>query len=252
MTTETPARETNVYGSEVSEVYDLVYKLRGKDYEQEAGEVVTLVRSRKPDADSLQALDVACGTGEHLRSLRGRFSHVEGLELSDTMRAAARAKLPGVAVHPGDIRDFDLGRTFDAVTSLYSTVGYMASTAELDSAVASMARHVSPGGVLVVEPWYFPERFTDGHVGSDLVRDGSRTVTRVARSVRSGDVVRQEAHYIVADGDGIRHFEHVQVFTLFTPEQYVAAFERAGCTAEYVQRDDILAGRGLFVGVRSR
>lgn len=250
MTTEAPARDTNVYGSEVSEVYDLVYKRRGKDYEQEAREVVTLVRSRKADADSL--LDVACGTGEHLRSLRHIFSHVEGVELSDTMREAARDKLPGVAVHPGDIRDFDLGRTFDAVTSLYSTVGYMASTAELDSAVASMARHVSPGGVLIVEPWYFPERFTDGHIGSDLVRDDARTVTRVARSVRHGDAVRQEAHYIVADADGIRHFEHVQVFTLFTPQQYVAAFERAGCTADYVQRDDILAGRGLFVGIKSR
>ncbi|GAA1272446.1 hypothetical protein GCM10009677_26920 [Sphaerisporangium rubeum] len=250
MTTEAPARDTNVYGSEVSEVYDLVYQRRGKDYEQEAREVVTLVRSRKADADSL--LDVACGTGEHLRSLRHIFSHVEGVELSDTMREAARAKLPGVAVHPGDIRDFDLGRTFDAVTSLYSTVGYMASTSELDSAVASMARHVSPGGVLIVEPWYFPERFTDGHIGSDLVRDDVRTVTRVARSVRHGDAVRQEAHYIVADADGIRHFEHVQVFTLFTPQQYVAAFERAGCSADYVQRDDILAGRGLFVGVKSR
>jgi SAM-dependent methyltransferase len=250
MTTEAPARETNVYGSEVSEVYDLVYQRRGKDYGKEAEAVVTLVRSRMPEADSL--LDVACGTGEHLRSLRGHFAHVEGVELSDTMREAARIKLPGVAVHPGDIRDFDLGRTFDSVCSLYSTVGYMASAAELDAAVSTMARHVSPGGVLIIEPWYFPERFTDGHVGSDLVRDGGRTVTRVAKSVRSGDVVRQEAHYIVADQDGIRHFEHVQVFTLFAPAQYVSAFERAGCAVEYVQQDDILAGRGLFVGIRSR
>ncbi|GAA3795806.1 hypothetical protein GCM10022226_13990 [Sphaerisporangium flaviroseum] len=248
MTTDTSVRGSNVYGAEVSEVYDFLYQGRGKEYAKEAEVVAGLVRHRNPLAASL--LDVACGTGEHLATLKAIFGDVEGVELSDTMRATARRKLADVPVHGGDIRDFDLGRTFDAVCSLYSTVGYMASTAELDAAVATMARHVSPGGVLIVEPWYFPGRFRDGHIGDDIIRADGRTVARVARSVRVGDSVRQEAHYIVADSAGIRHFDHVQVFTLFEPAEYVAAFERAGCTVEYVERDDILAGRGLFVGTK--
>ncbi|MBB4702420.1 class I SAM-dependent methyltransferase [Sphaerisporangium siamense] len=248
MTTDLSVRDTNVYAPEVSEVYDLLYQGRGKDYAREARILVDLIRARKADANSL--VDVACGTGEHLRTLRTVFDHVEGVELSDTMRAAAAEKLPGVLVHPGDIRDFRLGRTFDAVTSMYSTVGYMRSTAELDAAVSAMAGHVSPGGVLIVEPWYFPHKFIDGHIGDDVIRTEGRTVARIARSVRHGDAVHQQAHYVVADSAGVRHFEHVQIFTLFSPAEYEAAFLRAGCTVEYVEPGDILAGRGLFVGIR--
>jgi hypothetical protein len=83
------------------------------------------------------------------------------------------------------------------------------------------------------------------------VRRADRTVARVARSVRVGErVVRQDAHYIVADAAGVRHFDQIQTFTLFEPAEYEAAFRQAGCEVEYIEREDILDGRGLFVGVR--
>ncbi|MEU9835023.1 methyltransferase domain-containing protein [Streptosporangium sp. NPDC048047] len=259
MTTDTIARNTpgdgapghrgaNVYGEEVSEIYDLLYKRRGKDYAAEAAVIAGLIRERAPHAASL--LDVACGTGEHLVTLRTMFGHVEGVELSDSMRERAQGKLPGVAVHSGDIRDFDLGRTFDAVCSLYGTIGYMSSQEELDSAIAAMGRHVAPGGVLIAEPWYFREGFADGHIGDDIVREPGRTVTRLATSVRDGNVVRVEAHYLLADAAGVRHFEHVQVMNLFGRDEYAAAFTRAGFDAVRVEPGDLLAGRSLFVGVR--
>ncbi|WP_211591467.1 trans-aconitate 2-methyltransferase [Microbispora sp. H10836] len=248
-TVDSRTRDDNVYGEDVSEIYDLLYQRRGKDYAQEAAVVAGLIRDHAPHAATL--LDVACGTGEHLRSLRTMFEHVEGVELSDAMRERARRKLPGVAVHPGDIRDFDLGRSFDAVCSLYGTVGYMAGTEELDAAIGSMARHVATGGVLIVEPWYFRDGFADGHIGHDVVRDEHRVVARVARSVRAGDTVEVRAHYLVGDGDGVRHFEHVQVMSLFSREEYADAFRRAGLDVTCLEETgDMLAGRSLFLGVR--
>ncbi|GIH94879.1 class I SAM-dependent DNA methyltransferase [Planobispora siamensis] len=242
-------RDANVYDDEISEIYDLLYLRRGKDYAKEADVVTSLVRERAPHADSF--LDVACGTGEHLRTLRERFSRVAGVELSPGMRARAQAKLPGVPVHPGDIRDFRLGWRFDAVSSLFGTVGYMADTDELDAAVASMGRHVAPGGVLIVEPWYFKDGFVDGHIGDDVVREEGRTVARVAKSVRVGDTVRRQAHFLVADGDGVRSFGHTQVMTLFSRQEYAAAFERAGFTPTCLEETGaMLDGRRLFIGVR--
>ncbi|MFC0863847.1 methyltransferase domain-containing protein [Sphaerimonospora cavernae] len=256
MTTDTIAgenadavtRSANVYGDEVSGIYDLLYQGRGKDYATEARLIAELVREHAPHAASL--LDVACGTGEHLKTLRTMFDHVEGIELSDAMRGQARRKLPGVAVHSGDIRDFDLGRGFDAVCSLFGTVGYMTGGPELDAAVTTMGRHVAPGGVLIVEPWYFRENFVSGHIGDDIVREEGRTVARVARSERIGDVVQVRAHYILADGTGIRNFEHVQVMSLFGRDDYAASFERAGFSATVVELGDLLSGRALLVGVR--
>ena len=103
-------------------IYDAMNRGAGKDYGAEAAAVTEAVLARRPEARTL--LDVACGTGEHLSHLRHRFE-VEGLELSEHMAAIARTKLgPDVPIHAGDMRSFDLGRTFDAVTCMFSSIGY--------------------------------------------------------------------------------------------------------------------------------
>ncbi|MFD0904808.1 class I SAM-dependent methyltransferase [Actinomadura sediminis] len=237
-----------MYDGELADIYDLVYRARGKDHAAEAADVAALVRERRPGARSL--LDVACGTGAHLRHFAALFDRAEGLELSDDMIAVARRRLPGVPLARGDMRDFDLGRTFDAVTCMFSSIGHMADTAELDRAVTRMARHLEPGGVLVIEPWWFPETFLPGYVAADVARDDDgRTVARVSHSVREGTATRMEVQYLVAAPHApIRHLTDTLHITLFERDDYTAALRRAGCEPAYVEGGP--SGRGLFVGVR--
>ena len=235
-----------MYEAEFVDVYDVIHLHRGKDYAAEAAHLAGLVRDRKPDAESI--LDVASGTGGHLRFLRELFTTAEGLDASPSMLTVARERLPGLPLHLGDMRDFDLGRTFDAVTLMFSSIGYVESEAELRQTLACLTRHLNPGGVVVIEPWVFPDTFTPGYVAADLARDNGRTVVRVSHSVRDGDAVRMEVHYITADSGGARHLTDVHRMSLFTREQYAEAFRLAGCSAEFVTGD--LFGRGLFVGVK--
>lgn len=238
------------YDRDVSEVYDFFYAGRGQDFAAEAAGAADVILERNPGARTL--LDVACGTGEHLRSFAGRFAEVDGVELSASMCEIARAKLPGRTVWQGDMRELDLPHRFDAVTCMTSSLGYMRDDEELAAAIGSMARHLTPGGVLVIDPWWSPAAYRDGYVSHDLVRDDVRTVARLSRSVRVGEAaVHNEAHYLVADEAGIRHFAHVQPLTLFSPEQYLAAVERAGCAAEHLTDHPAFPQRGLFVGVRT-
>src|SRR5207302_1516830 len=114
-------------------LYDLVYAAAGKDYAAEAAQAAALIRERAPAA--LTLLDVACGTGEHLRHLAGSFA-VEGVDADPAMLAEAHRKLPQTPLHEGDMRTLQLGRRFDAVTCLFSSVGYLRTAGELDAAVA--------------------------------------------------------------------------------------------------------------------
>ncbi|SCG58646.1 class I SAM-dependent methyltransferase [Micromonospora halophytica] len=235
-----------MYETEFADVYDLIYRHRGKDYAAEAAFLAELVNSRRAGAESV--LDVASGTGGHLRFLRELFARAEGLEISPDMLDIARRRLPGVTMHRGDMRDFDLGRTFDAVTLMFSSIGYVADKAELDQTLTCLAGHLDPGGVLIIEPWVFPDTFVPGYVAADLARDDGRTVSRVSHSVRDGDAVKMTLHYLCADASGIRHLTDTHRLALFTPEQYEDAFTQAGCRAEFVRTERF--SRGLFVGVR--
>lgn len=236
-----------MYANEIAAIYDLVHEGKGKDYRKEAEEIAALVRGHRLATRSL--LDVACGTGQHLRHLDGLFDHVEGLELSGDMLAIATDRNPDVTFHQGDMRSFALGRRFDAVICMFSSIGHLRNTDELDSTLRCFADHLEPGGVIVVEPWWFPETFTPGYVGASVTEAGERTICRVSHSVREGDATRIEVHYLVAEpGGGIRYLTEDHTITLFPRADYERAFERAGCDVLYQEGGS--SGRGLFIGTR--
>ncbi|MFI7613065.1 class I SAM-dependent methyltransferase [Nonomuraea terrae] len=236
-----------MYGTDYAEISDLMYRGRGRDYRAEAEEVARRARSLLPDARSL--LDVGCGTGAHLEEFADLFEDVAGLELSQDMLAVARVKdLPCVWYH-GDMRAFDLGRRFDVVTCMTGAIGHVESAAELTRTLQCFARHLSPGGVVAVDPWWFPETFSDGYVAGDVVTVGERTVARVSHGRREGDCSRTEVHHVIATpGDGVRHFSEVHLGRLFSRAEYEAAFAGAGLAVEYIE--GLHSGRGLFVACR--
>ncbi|MCI3949559.1 MAG: class SAM-dependent methyltransferase [Acidimicrobiales bacterium] len=229
-----------------AEAYDVFFAARGKDYAAEAEHVADLIRECRPEARTL--LDAACGTGVHLSHLRDHFD-VEGVDGSPAMLARARQRVPGAPLHEGDLRTFDLGRRFDAVTCLFSSIAYLVPAEELRRGVANLARHLVDGGVLVVEPWVFPDAWepaplprVDSAEGEDL------TVTRMTWVRTEGRRSLLDMHWLIGSPTGVEHVpEHHETF-LYTDEEYREAFTAAGCSAELDPEG--LIGRGLYVCVK--
>lgn len=238
------------YGADHAELYDVTFRSRGKDFVAEADAIAGLVLSRRPEATSL--LDVACGTGAHLEAFGAHFPHTAGVELADGMREVAAGR--GLTVWPGDMRTFDLGRTFDTLTCLGNSIACVPTADDLSDAVATMVRHVKPGGVLVVEPWWFPPDFVDGYVGGHVVTETRRVISRVTRSIRVGQRTRMSVHFTVAEPQGVRTFVDELDVGLFDRHIYESAFKAAGCAVELVAGAALSDGRpngpGLFVAVR--
>lgn len=223
------------------ELYDLEYSF--KDYAAEAQQLERLVRERHPEAATL--LDVACGTGKHLEHLRGHFA-CEGVDLDEGLLAVARTRVPDVPLHVGDMRDFDLGREFDVVTCLFSAIGFVGGPTGLTAAAGTLARHLAPGGILLVEPWFSPEAWIPGRPHLLTHEEPGLTLARVTLSgLRDERVSTTEMHYVLATSDGIEHFvEHHDPY-LFTHDEMRAALEAAGLTAELDPEG--LIGRGLWI-----
>ncbi len=223
--------------------YDRIYAF--KDYAAESVRVRELLAENGVTGGRL--LDVACGTGVHLQHLRAGFE-VEGLDLDPGLLAVARERLPNAPLHEGDMREFELGRTFDAVTCLFSAVGYLPSVEGLHETLRNFARHTRPGGVVLVEPWLFPEAFIDRHVHALLVDDPELKICRMNNSERNGRHVRFDFHYLVGTPEGVEHLVETHDTYLFSHEEYIAAFEGAGLQVAFDEQG--LMGRGLYVGVR--
>ena len=227
--------------SRSARIYDAIYASI-RDYPREAAELDRLIQERRPGARTL--LDVACGTGAHLEHLTQYDA--EGLDLDAEMLAIARERVPEVRFHQEDMVSFDLAKRFDAVVCMFSSIGYARTEERLRSAIASMARHLEPGGVLVVEPWLAPEDWQDRHVGAVFVDEPELKIARMNIAQREGDVSIVEFEYLVGTQDGLERFTELHELGLFNVEQYLEAFQAAGLLADHDPEGPM--GRGLYVG----
>ncbi len=228
--------------------YDAIYDARGKDYAAEAQALLDVAAEEGAPARSL--LDVACGTGRHLAAFATHVDEVAGLDASPEMLAIARTRLDrAVPLVAADMRTFDIGRRFDVVTCLFSAIGHVADGGELDAALAAMARHVAPGGVLLLQPWLTPDTVRPGGV-RDLVcattDDG--VVARAASSHLEGDTTVIAFAWAIATADGVQTVEEHLRMPVFSQQRYLAAVQRAGLTPRWHDEPGWWAGRGLVIG----
>lgn len=217
-----------------------------KNYSEASRFLADLIRRHTDGATSL--LDVACGTGGHLQYLADHFE-AAGLDQSEEMLELARRKCPNLDFYQGDLCQFDLGRQFDAITCLFGSIGYAADFESMQTAINIMTGHLSPLGILIIEPWLSPESYKVGTVTTDFIDEDEFKACRMYVSELIADRSSFDIHYLVADHAGVKTYREHHTLGLFSKSQYRDAMGRAGL--EIVLDDGDLFGYGLLAGIKT-
>lgn len=230
--------------SKSAQYYDEIYSSVGKDYAAEAAQTRKIIQTYKQTRGK-SLLDVACGTGAHAKYL-SRYYQVDGLDLDAGLLAIAKKKHPGIRFHHGDMVTFDLGRQFDAVVCLFSSIGYVRTKPRLQKAIKTLARHVLPGGILIVEPWFTPKQWHPGRTYVTQVDKPDLKIVRMSLSKQRGSLSLIEFQYLIGTSKGIEHSLEIHELGLFTHQEYMQAFKAAGLNVTHDPQG--LDGRGLYIG----
>jgi SAM-dependent methyltransferase len=233
--------------SESAEIYDTVYSAL-KDYRAEASKIVELLRRVAPGA--VRVLDVACGTGEHARILSQEHGLlVEGVDIDASLLAVARRKNPGGAFYEADMCSFRLGRTYDAVLCLFSSIGYACTLERVTHALRCFRDHLSPTGCVLVEPWFGPDQWRPGRVDGNVAERDGLKVCRMSHASVRGRISVLTLDYLIGTSEGVEHRREIHELGLFSSSEMLSCFRDAGLTAEF---DPVgLTGRGLYIGRRA-
>ncbi len=129
------------------------YDLEHEDYRDDLPMLAGFAAAARPQP----LLELACGTGRCLLPLAAAGHDLTGLDLSPAMLGIARRKLEqaGLAARvqlvEGDMRDFDLGRSFGFVFIALNSLMHLETQAEQLQALRCAGRHLAPGGRLLID-----------------------------------------------------------------------------------------------------
>jgi SAM-dependent methyltransferase len=127
-----------------------------EDYADYCNHVVYLI-SEHSQIPVRTILNIGSGGGKNVFNLKSQFE-VTGIDLSPNMNALAKELNPNCEFLEGDMRDFSLNRTFDAIL-MDDGISHLTSRSDLTSAFEIAYQHLRPGGVMVVGPDNTTETF---------------------------------------------------------------------------------------------
>lgn len=231
--------------NEGARYYDLLYSAK-VDYEKEAAQVVQLVEEFKTSSGN-ELLEVACGTGKHLQYLKKKFSCM-GVDINKGILQEATKRHPEISLQQADMVTMSLGKHFDVVTCLFSSIGYVKTPENLEKTMVNFSAHLKLGGITIVVPWFSKEQFKPGK-SSMLTYDGPGIkIARLNISEVDGNLSILNFHFLVAEDDQpVKHFTDRHELGMFSREQYTAAMEHAGLKVTF--REGFL-DRGAYIGIK--
>ena len=176
-----------------SRYYDLLY--RDKDYATEVVYIDKLLSRHSVSGHDL--LEFGSGTGKHGRLLAELGYQVTGIERSAEMVAQSTAT-EGFSCRQDDICKVQLGRTFDAVLSLFHVVSYQVSNQAVRAVFARAAEHLQQGGLFVFDVWYSPAVYAQRpDVRVKRMYDSFIDITRIAEPVMYPNENRIDVNYTI-------------------------------------------------------
>lgn len=255
--------------SPIAELYDHVPLYRGR---ADVGFFVEAAREAGPPV-----LEVGCGSGRILIPTVRTGVDIVGLDASPSMLAVCRGRLREetesvrrrVELVEGDMRTFDLGRTFTLVTIPFRPFQHLVTVEDQLACLAAVRRHLVPGGRLILDLFNpsldFLANRQPGEEFADepefVMPDGRRVARRyrLESHDRATQVNLGELIYYVTHPDGreerlvhafaMRYFfrfeaEHLLARAGFEVEQLYAGYDRSAYGSVY-------PGELIFVARRS-
>jgi SAM-dependent methyltransferase len=123
-------------------------------------------------------LESACGTGRVLLPIARKGIEIHGVDNSRPMLEILKNHLAHeahdvrqrVTLHEGDMRDFRLGARFPLVIIPFRPMQHMHTVEDQVSALATVASHLSDGGILAFDVFYPKFDLINTRIGEEVMK----------------------------------------------------------------------------------
>ena len=232
--------------NKLAKYYDRVYSFR--DYLDEAVRLQNLI-IRYLESGGNTLLDIACGTGRHLKYLKDDFS-CTGVDVSKNMLKIARKNAKGVTFKEADMKTLRLGKQFDVIMCLLSSIGYVKTTARLENTIQNFSRHLKKGGLALIEPSNAKSRYVCGEPRVTTYEGKDVKIARINYTNFRQATAVLNMHLLIAErGKDAKYFVDRHELGLFGINNTLRAMKAADLKSKYL-KNGLMTGRELLIGIK--
>jgi 2-polyprenyl-3-methyl-5-hydroxy-6-metoxy-1,4-benzoquinol methylase len=177
-------------------------------------------------------LDAGCGTGRHAEELARRGHNVVLVDASAALLDQARRRLPTAAATRADLCELDLHASFDAI-ACRGVLNDFIDDKDRDAVLVGFARHLRPGGVLVLDVRDLAgtaERYASGRQTRKVIDTQRGRPTYTSSVSFDGTVLRVEERHELRRDTADVVAEHVLFMRPWTAKELRERLARAGFT----------------------
>jgi len=232
--------------NQLARYYDRVYSF--KDYLDESVRLQNLIiKYLETGGNSL--LDVACGTGLHLKHLKDDFS-CTGVDISKNILKIAKKNVKEVTFKEADMKTLRLGKQFDVIICLLSSIGYVKTVASLEKTIQNFSKHLKKGGLALIEPSHTKSAYVNGEPRITVYNGKDAKIARVnVTKIRQATAVLNMHMLIAERGKDAKYFVDRHELGLFGINNTLRIMQAEGLKSKYL-KNGLMTGRELYVGIK--
>lgn len=177
-------------------------------------------------------LDAGCGTGRHAEELARRGHSITLVDASEALLAQARHRVPTAEAARADLRKLDLHASFDAI-ACRGVLNDLIDDEDRDAVLGAFARHLHPGGVLVLDVRELSgtaQRYGTGRQTEQVIDTARGRLTYSSSGSCDGKLLRVAERHELHCHTGAVVAEHVLFMRPWTAAELRDRLTRAGFT----------------------
>jgi len=145
---------------------------------------------------------------------------------------------------------FKLNKKFDIITCLFSSIAYVKNYKKLNKTIACFSKHLKPGGVLIIEPFFTRKTYGSGKLYTVFVDKPDFKLVRMNLSKKIGNTGIIDFHFLVGTKKGVTYIRDKHEVGLFDINKFLDIMKANGFEAKYLKQG-LMKDRGLYLGIKN-
>jgi len=186
----------NNYYDKIVRLYDIMYsKKTGFDHKKQVAWINNWIIKKKLPK---QVLDLACGTGLHLKYFKKLGYDCEGLDLSESLLNLAQKLNKNIPFKKGNFKKFKLNKKATLITSFFNSMTYNTNEKEFIKTLKNIYSNLNKNGLFIFDILCLPKPKKVFTVKE--FKDKNTSFSRTFLGVPTAKGFKSTMYYVVFNG----------------------------------------------------